>query len=453
VLNARDITERTLSEQRAAYLAQHDGLTGLPNRNLLHDRIQRALVAAARNQTRVGILFIDLDRFKTINDSLGHQVGDRLLQAVAQRLLSCVREGDTVARQGGDEFVVVLPSLNDAEDAARVAQKIREQLPQSFVIEQQEFNVTPSIGICLYPDDGSDVETLKRHADTAMYQAKEGGRNTYRFFTGRMNEAAQERMLLENNLRRAIRHKEFKLHYQSQIDLASGKIVGVEALVRWQHPDKGLIEPSYFIPVAEDTGLIVSLGEWVLNEACREARGWQVSGQPPVKVTVNLSARQFRERDLVGTVRGALDSAELDPSCLELELTESVVMEDADSTITTLEDLSNLGVQLAIDDFGTGYSSLSYLKRFPIDKLKIDQSFVRDVTNDPEDAAIASAIIALARSLNVKVIAEGVETEEQLAFLREHGCEEGQGFYFARPVPGHEFARFLDDNVRRSAVA
>ncbi|HET6757589.1 MAG TPA: EAL domain-containing protein [Burkholderiales bacterium] len=452
VLNSRDVTERRLTEQRATYLAQHDSLTGLPNRNLLHDRIQRALVAAGRSHTRVGILFIDLDRFKTINDSLGHQIGDRLLQAVAQRVLSCVREGDTVARQGGDEFVVVLPGVNDAEDTARVAQKILDALPQSFRIEQQDFHITSSIGICLYPDDGSDVETLKRHADTAMYQAKESGRNTYRFFTGRMNEAAQERLLLENNLRRAVRQKEFKLFYQSQIDLASGSIVGVEALVRWQHPEKGLVAPSDFIPIAEETGLIVNLGEWVLHEACREARGWQVAGLPAVKVTVNLSARQFREKDLLGTVRGALTASELDPRFLELELTESVVMEDADATITTLEELNELGVALAIDDFGTGYSSLSYLKRFPIDKLKIDQSFVRDVTNDPNDAAIASAIIALARSLKVKVIAEGVETFEQLAFLREHGCEEGQGYYFAKPVPGYEFTQFLEEKVRASAA-
>ncbi|MGH8773403.1 MAG: putative bifunctional diguanylate cyclase/phosphodiesterase, partial [Burkholderiales bacterium] len=359
-MNSRDVTERRLTEQRATYLAQHDSLTGLPNRNLLHDRIQRALVAAGRSHTRVGILFIDLDRFKTINDSLGHQIGDRLLQAVAQRVLSCVREGDTVARQGGDEFVVVLPGINDAEDTARVAQKILDALPQSFRIEQEEFHVTSSIGICLYPDDGSDVETLKRHADTAMYQAKESGRNTYRFFTGRMNEAAQERLLLENNLRRAVRQKEFKLFYQSQIDLASGSIVGVEALVRWQHPEKGMVAPSDFIPIAEETGLIVNLGEWVLQEACREARGWQVAGLPAVKVTVNLSARQFREKDLLGTVRGALTASELDPRFLELELTESVVMEDADATITTLEELNELGVALAIDDFGTGYSSLSY---------------------------------------------------------------------------------------------
>ncbi|MGH8728023.1 MAG: sensor domain-containing protein [Burkholderiales bacterium] len=452
VVNLRDVTERRLTEQRATYLAQHDSLTGLPNRNLLHDRIHRALIAASRAQTRVGILFIDLDRFKTINDSLGHQMGDRLLQAVAQRLLACVREGDTVARQGGDEFVVVLPGITDAEDAARVAEKILDALPQSFLIEQQEFHVTPSIGICLFPDDGSDVETLKRHADTAMYQAKESGRNKYRFFTGRMNEAAQERMLLENNLRRAVRQKEFTLFYQSQIDLSSGDIVGVEALVRWQHPEKGMVAPAEFIPIAEDTGLIVSLGEWVLNEACREAKGWQTAGLPAVKVTVNLSARQFREKDLLESVRAALDSAELDPSFLELELTESVVMEDADVTVTTLEALNALGVQLAIDDFGTGYSSLSYLKRFPIHKLKIDQSFVRDVTNDPNDAAIASAIIALARSLKVKVSAEGVENEEQLAFLREHGCEEGQGFLFAKPVPGYEFTQLLEESARRAAA-
>jgi diguanylate cyclase (GGDEF)-like protein len=424
-------------------MAHHDALTDLPNRVLLYDRIGRQMAQTRRNQRVMALLFIDLDRFKNVNDSLGHQAGDRLLQAVARRLIGCVRDADTVARLGGDEFVVVLSEINSPEDAANVAQKVLEALSQPFRIADQDLHITPSVGICTFPRDGEDVETLMRNADIAMYHAKEMGRNNYQFFTAEMNATAHQRLALENDLRRALERSEFILHYQPQLDLKTGEIVGFEALVRWRHPDRGMVPPSQFIPVAEDTGLISRLGEWVLQQACAQAAEWQKAGYAHLQVAVNLSAQQFRREDIAETVARALEHTGLPAARLELEITESVMIQQPEQAVVKFGQLNAMDVQLSIDDFGTGYSSLSYLKRFPIDKLKIDQSFVRDISTDPDDAAIVTAIIAMAHSLGLEVIAEGVETAEQLAFLKVLGCDKAQGYYFSRPVPAQEFLNLL----------
>ncbi len=439
----RDITEQRRVEERIRHMAHHDALTELPNRTLLHDRIGQAIAQSQRNRRVAALLFIDLDRFKNVNDSLGHQVGDGLLRTVAEQLVSCTRGTDTVARIGGDEFVVVLTDLNQAEDAAMVAQKALEALSQTFKIDNHELHITPSIGICIYPHDGEDVETLMRNADTAMYYAKEKGRNNYQFFTRQMNIAAQQRLLLENDLRHALEREEFTLYYQPQLDLGTGGIVGFEALIRWRHPQRGMVPPSEFIPVAEETGLINPIGEWVLREACSQARAWQDAGYPRLQASVNCSAQQFRLEGVVDTVARTLQQTGLPATCLELELTESVIIEHTEQVIVRFEALDSMGVQLSIDDFGTGYSSLSYLKRFPIHELKIDQSFVRDISTDPDDAAIVSAIIAIAHSLGLEVVAEGVETAEQLAFLKSLGCDRAQGYYFSKPLPADEFLKLL----------
>ncbi len=438
---------------RMAHLAQHDALTDLPNRILLNDRLAQAIALARRQGKQLAVMFLDLDRFKHINDSLGHAVGDQLLQSVAQRLTAVVRSSDTVCRQGGDEFVILLADVEHAEDAALSAQKILAALTVPHRIDQLELHVTVSIGISIYPDDGQDADTLIKSADTAMYHAKEGGRNNYQFFEPDMNVLAVERHSIEGGLRRALERQEFMLHYQPKIDLESGVISGVEALVRWQHPQRGQILPEQFVWIAEDCGLIVPIGAWVLREACREAQTWQDAGLPPIPVAVNISAVQFRHKDFLQSLADILNDTGLAPRYLELELTESVLMHDADSTACVLKALKAMGVRLAIDDFGTGYSSLSYLKRFPIDTLKIDQSFLRDITHataDSDDAAIVAAVVSMGKNLNQRVIAEGVETREQLAFLQAQGCGEGQGFYFSRPVTAEELVTLLRTGISAS---
>jgi diguanylate cyclase (GGDEF)-like protein/PAS domain S-box-containing protein len=439
----RDITEQKRAEEQIRHMAQHDALTELPNRMLLHDRIGQAIAQAQRNRGVLALLFIDLDRFKTVNDSLGHPVGDRLLKTVAERLVACTRGSDTIARIGGDEFVVLLSDLDQPEDARYVSQKVLDALSEPVTINGHELKVTPSVGICAYPHDGEDVETLMRNADTAMYHAKQMGRNNYQFFTQAMNDAAQERLLLENDLRHAVERGEFLLHFQPMLDLKTGVIVGLEALVRWRHPTRSMVPPAEFVPAAEETGLIGPIGEWVLTHACTQVRAWHDAGYPHLHVSVNCSAQQFQRGGFVDTVRRILRETGLPAPCLELEITESVIIQHSQEVMGRFQALEDMGVRISIDDFGTGYSSLSYLKRIAVHQLKIDQSFVRDIHSDPDDAAIVSAIIAIAHSLGLEVVAEGVETPEQLAFLRALGCDSAQGYYFSRPVPPEEFAELL----------
>jgi diguanylate cyclase (GGDEF)-like protein len=428
---------------RMSYLAQHDNLTDLPNRILLNDRLTQAMALARRHGRKLAVLFLDGDRFKNINDSLGHAIGDRLLQSVAQRLLDCVRRSDTVSRQGGDEFVILLSEVTHAQDAAVSAEKILVAMSAPHRIDQHDVHLTVSIGIVTYPDDGTDAETLVKNADFAMYDAKNNGRNNYQFFRPDMNVRAMERQSIESGLRDAMERGEFVLHYQPKMNLETGGIIGVEALIRWHHPQRGLVPPVQFIPVAEDCGFIVPIGRWVLHEACRQARAWQDSGLRPVRIAVNVSAVELRANDFVAGVNDVLTETGLDPRYLELELTETFLMQDSKSTVAVLQALKGMGVQLALDDFGTGYSSLSYLKRFPIDTLKIDRSFVRDLTTDADDASIVTAVISMGKSLHMGVVAEGVETREQLAFLQEQSCPEGQGYYFSRPVGAEEFIQLL----------
>lgn len=439
----RDITERKEAEDEIQQLAYYDTLTGLPNRSLLKDRLNQTLAQASRDERQVGVMFLDLDRFKAINDRLGHAIGDKLLKKIAARLRGCMRKSDTVARLGGDEFVVVLSAIAHEEDLAVTARKILTDMSIPFLLDGHEVYTTVSIGIAIYPMDGDDADTLLKNADIAMYQAKDLGRSTCQFFSREMNSKAVERLVLENSLRRALERGEFFLHYQPQFDVRSGRIIGTEALVRWQHPDLGLFSPGNFIPLAEDTGLIIPLGEWVLRTACRQNRLWQDAGFPPHRVTVNLSSSQFKQANLIEMIAGVLAETGLDPAYLELELTERTIMKNAEEAKKTLHELKKMGVHLSIDDFGTGFSSLSYLKLFPIDRLKIAQSFVRDVTIDRDDAAIAEAIIAMARSLRLRVIAEGVERLDQLEFLRVRHCDEMQGFYLASPMSADDYAKFL----------
>jgi diguanylate cyclase (GGDEF)-like protein/PAS domain S-box-containing protein len=438
-----DVTERKNYEIQLEHQANYDTLTELPNRNLLQDRLSQALAYVRRHERGLAVLFIDLDYFKNINDSLGHNAGDRLLKQVAARLVGCVREGDTVSRQGGDEFVIVLSDIAAEEDVTLVTQKILKVMSDSFDAEGHQLYVTCSIGIALYPKDGEDAETLLKNADAALYRAKDLGRNNAQFYTAEMNVKALERLILENSLHHALDRNEFLLHYQPQVDLRTGEITGMEALVRWQHPELGLIPPARFIPVAEESGVIVPLGEWVLRTACAQNKAWQLAGLKPVCVAVNLSARQFKQQDMVEVVTRILKETELDSTYLELELTESLIMQNVEATIATLGRLKAMGIKLSIDDFGTGYSSLSYLKRFPIDTLKIDQSFVRNITTDPDDAAIVKTIISMAHDMQLRVIAEGVETEEQKSFLHLRHCDEIQGYFFSRPVPAEAFEALL----------
>jgi diguanylate cyclase (GGDEF)-like protein/PAS domain S-box-containing protein len=443
VIVFHDVSESRAMAQKMAYLAQHDFLTGLPNRALLTERLSRAIGQARRHGKRVGLMFLDLDFFKHINDSLGHTLGDILLQRVAERLLSCIRDTDTVCRQGGDEFVILLAEIEQATDAAPIADKLLAAVAEPYPIAGHQLHVSLSVGISVFPDDGQDADEVMKNADTAMYHAKANGRNNYQFFTAEMNVLAVRRLFVESNLRRALRQGEFLLYYQPKIDIATGLMVGSEALIRWQDPEHGLVHPRQFVPIAEESGLIVPIGSWVLREACRQVRAWQDSGLLVVPVSVNISAVEFRRPGFLEGVAQILKETGMLPSYLELELTESILMNDAESSAEVLAALKAMGIQLAIDDFGTGYSSLSYLKRFPIDTLKIDQSFVHDIATDPDDASIVRAMVSMGKNLKQRVVAEGVETEEQLAFLRKLHCEEGQGFLFGHPVPAAEFALLL----------
>ena len=443
----RKVAERTAeleeAKARAQHLADHDALTGLPNRRLLEDRLTQALALSSRNRKSSAVMFVDIDRFKTINDSLGHAVGDALLKEVAERLVKQLREGDTICRIGGDEFVVVLPEVKRSSDVAHVAQKVIEQLSLPVTVEERELVVTCSIGIAVYPDDGRSAESLIRNADAAMYHAKELGRANYQFFTEQMNQAASHRLQLENDLRRAVGKGELRLHYQPIIDAASGRIAAHEALARWQHPKRGLVLPAEFIQLAEETGIILKIGEWVLGEACRWNTfiGARSSDGGDLQIAVNLSARQFNDPHLPRMVARALKDTGLPPRLLELEITESTAMQQTDATLRTLKKLKQLGVSIAIDDFGTGYSSLSYLRRFPVDKVKIDRSFVAEVPGNRDQGAIVSAIIALAHALQIRVVAEGVETEAQREFLKSCGCDFIQGFLVGRPADADSAAK------------
>jgi diguanylate cyclase (GGDEF)-like protein/PAS domain S-box-containing protein len=441
-----DVTERKCYERQLEYQANHDSLTRLPNRNVLVDRIHQALLVSQRNDQQVAVFFVDLDNFKFINDSLGHDVGDELLKHAAERLVACVRAGDTVARQGGDEFVIMVSDSDAAEVADRIARDIQDAVAQPFIIDDHELVITCSIGISISSRDGGDVQTLIKNADLAMYRAKEQGRNRIRYYTSEMNARSLSRMTMEKHLRRALERNEFLLCYQPKVSLQSGQITSMEALVRWQSPELGLVSPISFIPLAEETGLIEQIGEWVLTTACRQNREWQDAGLPAIQVAVNLSAYQFRQKQLVKMIERILRESGLAPRYLELEITESLVMQNLDRVTAILNELQELGTSLSMDDFGTGYSSLSYLKRFPFNKLKVDQSFVRDITSEPDSAEITKTIIAMAHSLRLKVIAEGVETVGQLNYLRLHHCDEIQGYLFSKPVIAEDFHALLAEN-------
>jgi diguanylate cyclase (GGDEF)-like protein len=443
-----DITARIRAESEIQQLINYDTLTGLPNRSLLHDRIRLAISQAAREHQLVGVLFLDLDRFKGINETLGHRIGDKLLKTVAKRLAACVRESDTLARLGGDEFVAILVGVNTAEGITTVAKKILMLISEPIYIDDQEIYTSGSIGIAVYPMDGEDSHTLLKHADLAMYQAKELDRNNFQFFSRDMNIKVLERMMLENSMRKALEREEFFLVYQPQVDARTGRITGMEALLRWQHPDLGLLTPDKFIYLAEETGFIVPIGEWVLRTACRQNKAWQRQGLPSVRVAVNLSAKQFGQYHLDEMISSTLMETGLEAEWLELEITESAIMKNADQNASILQKLKDMGVSLAIDDFGTGYSSLSYLKHFPISRLKIDRSFVRDITTNPDDAAIAEIIIAMAQTLKLSVIAEGVETRAQMELLSFNNCIEMQGYLFSRPVPAEQFVNLLRDGLK-----
>lgn len=447
-----DITKRKKDEEQIRRQANFDALTGLPNRTLFLDRLSRAIATARREGWLIGLLFVDLDRFKAVNDSMGHVYGDRLLEQVAGRLTTCVRESDTVARLGGDEFTIILPDVGRAEDAAMIAEKIIERLATPFTIESNDLFIGASVGITLYPSDAEDAATMLRHSDIAMYRAKEAGRNGYRFFTQEMNTHAVERSRLERDLRRALERGQLELHYQPIVDLDSGEVVSAEALLRWHHPERGDVSPETFIPLAEETGLIGPIGEWVLWTACTHAASWQKPGLPSLAVSVNLSSRQIKLGLSVETVSRVLRETGLDPHLLTFEITESLIMDDAEHSIAWLNALKETGVKISIDDFGTGYSSLSYLKRFPVDTVKIDRSFVRDVTEDPDDAILVGAIIAMTHSLKMKVVGEGGETPEQVAFLRSHGCNMMQGYYYGRPVAPEEFSARIAGGGRRGRL-
>jgi diguanylate cyclase (GGDEF)-like protein len=441
----RMVLQLNNARERARHLATHDQLTGLANRSLFHDRLSQAVSAARRGRQRLAVLFMDLDGFKTINDTLGHAVGDGLLRGIARRLGSCLRETDTAARLGGDEFAVLLTNLSNELDAATVARKLVHVLSQPIQFRRQSTSIRASIGIATFPRDASDLEELLKKSDTAMYHAKEQGGNRFEFYTQDMNAVIQRRVALEDRLRNALEENQFLVHYQPQFDLTRGRIFGAEALLRWQHPELGLVSPSHFLPIAEETGLIVSIGDWILRVACEQNARWNRSGHRGLRVSVNVSSQQFLEAGFADVVRKALEESGLPPVSLELEITESSLLRDVEITVNTLRHLKDLGVRLSIDDFGTGYSALAYLKRLPIDVLKIDQSFVRALTTDPADATITEAIVQLATGLNLTTIAEGVETLEQLLLLGSYGCSRMQGFLFGKPVPAETFERWLHD--------
>jgi diguanylate cyclase len=444
------ITTRTrgleAANRQLRHLATHDTLTGLPNRVLLDDRLQQAIAHADRDMRSFALLVCDLDRFKLINDSLGHRAGDELLQEVARRLTTVVRTADTVARFGGDEFVLIGTSIGDADDAANLATRVMQVLEAPVRIAAIDIHTSPSIGIAMYPDDGVTMQVLLAHADAAMYSAKQHGRGNFRRYSPGMDAGTEDRVQFESELHSAVALNQFQLYYQPKVDTRTGEVRSAEALIRWVHPRRGIVSPAEFIPVAEECGLIGSIGAWVVREACRQARAWQIDGVPPLRVSVNLSASQFRDSGLVESIRGALDDAGLEARFLEVELTESAVMSDPEKSIAILEQLSAMGVLVSVDDFGTGYSSMSYLRRFPIDKLKIDRVFIDEIVNRPEDASIVRAIVSLAHSLRLKVVAEGVETPAQLEFLKTAGCDEYQGYHFSRPLPAADFERLIRES-------
>lgn len=444
-----DVTDVKRRQDELEHLASHDALTGLPNRSLLHDRLQQAIAYAQRQRSVVAVASINLDRFKVINDSLGHVAGDCVLRTTAERIKSCLRQSDTVARSGDDEFVLVVYDQASEEGISSLLNRILDATSKPFSLDKHELFVTCSIGVSFYPRDGRDATALLRNADAAMYQAKARGRNNFRFYAAEMNAKVAGRLSLASGLRRALDRNEFLLHYQPQIDLYSGRITGAEALIRWQHPTRGMVAPGMFIPVAEETGLILPIGEWVVHTACTQARERLKAGFPPLNVSVNVSVRQFMRKDLVESLLKTVKHSQLDTQDLELEVTESLIMNNAEEFIAILKKLKETGIKLAIDDFGTGYSSLNYLKRMPIDRLKVDQSFVRDINKDTPSTTIVEAIISLGHSLRLKVIAEGVETGEQLEFLRHRGCDEFQGFYFSRPIPADRFESLLKQEQQR----
>jgi diguanylate cyclase (GGDEF)-like protein/PAS domain S-box-containing protein len=452
VIVFHDVSAARAMSLEMAYNAQHDLVTNLPNRLLLHDRIAQAIALARRQNRPVAIIFLDLDRFKYINDSLGHATGDKLLQSISKRLLASVRRSDTVSRQGGDEFVILLSEITHPEDAATSAKKILLSLSAPHSIGGQDLHINGSIGISVYPEDGEDAETLIKNADMAMYHAKENGRNNFQFFKEEMNLKAVERQSLEGSLRRALEREEFLLHYQPKVNLDTGEITGVEALIRWQQCDRGLVPPSQFVRIAEDCGLIIQIDRWVLREACRQAREWQDAGLPFKRISVNVSAAEFRAKTFLAEVRAILRETGLEARYLDLELTEGVLMQHAESSAAALHALKAIGIHIAVDDFGTGYSSLSYLQQFPIDVLKIDKSFVHRITSDPHDSSIVSAIIDMGKNLKLRVIAEGIETEEQRTFLQAHHCAEGQGYLFSRPLAAAQFAHLLQMGIPETVV-
>jgi len=452
VVAFHDVSVARARSLEMSHLAQHDSLTDLPNRMLFNDRLTQAISLAVRQGKQLAVMFVDLDHFKKINDSLGHGVGDKLLQSVAGRLVSCVRRTDTVSRLGGDEFVVLLSQVEHGEDAAFSARKILRALAVPHIIDGKSLDVNVSIGVSTYPNDGPDVESLMNKADTAMYEAKQTGRNNFQFFRRDMHARLADRQLLEADLRYALGRNEFLLHYQPKFNLRTKQITGVEGLIRWAHPQRGIVSPGHFVPIAEECGLILPIGRWVLLEACRQARAWNDAGLGVVPVAVNVSASEFADKDFISGVRAVLIATGVEPANLELELTESVLMQDAESTVRTLGALKAMGVQLAIDDFGTGYSSFTYLRRFPVDALKLHQSFVQEITADPGDATIVSAMINIGKSLKQRVIAEGVETRAQLNFLQHHGCNEGQGYYFSRPVVAEQAEKLIATALREGVV-
>lgn len=448
-----DITERSGYRTHIEQQANYDALTGLANRRLLNDRLSQAILRAERDRSRVAVAFIDLDQFKIINDTFGHELGDNLLRTMAERLTGCVRQSDTVARQGGDEFVLLLTGYQDSEELLGVIQRVHAAIDKPWQSGRREFHVTCSVGVAVYPNDGRNADVLLRNADVAMYKAKSSGRNNFQFFTAELNRMMVERVAIEHRLRNALSRKQLLLQYQPRVDVGNGRVVGAEALLRWRMPRQGVISPARFISVAEETGLIVPIGKWVLQAACQQAMAWQVAGLPPLVMSVNVSPRQFRQDNIVQTIAEALHDSGLPPRYLQIELTEGLAMQDAENHVRMLDEIKALGVQIAIDDFGTGYSSLGYLKRFPVDQLKVDRSFVQDLATDPDDAAIVQAIIVLGHQLGLRIVAEGVENDAQYRFLRSSGCDEMQGYLFGRPMDAAEFAqRITLGDAGRSAV-
>jgi diguanylate cyclase (GGDEF)-like protein len=448
----RDVSEARAASVEMSRVAQHDVLTLLPNRTLFNDRLKQAISVANRQGNQLAVLFVDLDQFKRINDSLGHAMGDKLLRSVAGRLTACVRKSDTVCRLGGDEFVVLLSEVTSAEAASVSARKILRAIAAPHIIDNRSLDITVSIGGSIYPNDGQDAENLLGQADAAMYEAKEHGRNVYQFYRSDMRVRLAKRLLLEGDLRYALGRNEFLLHYQPKIDLQTGQITGMEALIRWMHPERGMLYPMEFVHVAEECGLIVPIGQWVLLEACRQSRAWSDIGLGNIPIAVNVSAAEFLAKDFLSGVRAVLIATGVEPVNLELELTESVLMEDAEAAVITLHSLKQMGVRLAIDNFGTGYSSFTYLKRFPVDSIKIDQSFVQEISTNPEDVTIVSAMIDIGKSLNRRVIAEGVETRSQLDFLQRHACGEGQGYYFSRPLAAEQAGNLFMAGLQQAVV-